>query len=471
MQTISILRQTWLIVLVVSTVALAQYELQPSLDLAQYLDQHQSGYLEIYYSLPDAAIKYAKQENDATFKSRLVLDIKIYRNQDLWASKLWKIEKEIDDPSAVEPNSQLVDLLRYMLEEPGDYRFVLHTRDLNQGERIDSSVVETSIRPLSTQKLELSDLVFASEIKRADKTADPMFVKSGYAVIPNPRRIYGEGASTVYYYFESYNLSAAISGAKYKTYCAVKDADGNQMADMGANYRTKTLHGNTSVEIGMTNVSQLPTGIYNFVYGIADTGESMLASQSKKFYVYNPAVTPAEFVEVTGTAVFGALAGMLPNELDDEFARMVHISKREERDFYKGLKNPDAKRRFISSIWENNTPKDNIPTYAYREIYLRRAQQAEQQFSNAFRPGWNTDMGRVFIVYGPPNFVDRFENEPSTKPYQTWTYDNLEGRVEFVFADRTGFKNYELMHSTKTGERYNPTWRNQIAMGSNSMSN
>ena len=48
--------------------------------------------------------------------------------------------------------------------------------------------------------------------------------------------------------------------------------------------------------------------------------------------------------------------------------------------------------------------------------------------------------------------------EIDARAYKIWFYDQVEGGVEFVLVDRLGFGNYELVHSTKKGEIYNPDW-------------
>jgi hypothetical protein len=61
-------------------------------------------------------------------------------------------------------------------------------------------------------------------------------------------------------------------------------------------------------------------------------------------------------------------------------------------------------------------------------------------------------------MYGPPDYIERFSSESDMKPHEIWRYDYIEGGVEFVFVDKGGFNNYELVHSTKRNEVNNPDW-------------
>ncbi|MGH7453419.1 MAG: hypothetical protein ACRENG_18865, partial [bacterium] len=76
------------------TVCRAQPRLKPNLDAAQFQDKAGQSYLEIYYSLPEAAIKYVPGANGA-ISCRLLLALQIYHDRQLWASKSWKIEKPL----------------------------------------------------------------------------------------------------------------------------------------------------------------------------------------------------------------------------------------------------------------------------------------------------------------------------------------------------------------------------------------
>jgi GWxTD domain-containing protein len=290
-------------------------------------------------------------------------------------------------------------------------------------------------------------------------------------VIPNASALFGEGAPELYYYFEAYHLAQNLSGRKYKTLCRIQTAEGKTVEGMGSAYRTKMKRFDSSVEMGMLNVAQLPSGKYRLVYGIADSAETLLASREKVFFVYNPAVA-ANGVhgesEMSMSSAAGPLNALEEKALDDEFARMQYLATPNEKKFYKNLSNSEAKREFIFSLWKAAPANDGLTPLAYRQQYLARAQHAEGLYKSPNRPGWKTDRGRVFIIYGPPNNIERFPSSTTTLPYEIWTYHSLKGQggVMFIFADRTGFSNYEQIHSDLQGELQDPNWQQLITRGS-----
>jgi hypothetical protein len=78
------------------------------------------------------------------------------------------------------------------------------------------------------------------------------------------------------------------------------------------------------------------------------------------------------------------------------------------------------------------------------------------------KEGWRTDRGRVYLLYGEPDHVLRVPSECNSKPYQTWYYYGIEKGVEFVFVDRLGNGDYQLVHSTKRGELQDETWQRYL---------
>lgn len=94
-----------------------------------------------------------------------------------------------------------------------------------------------------------------------------------------------------------------------------------------------------------------------------------------------------------------------------------------------------------------------------RAEYLRRVEKASQRYRAFSKPGWRTDRGRVNILYGEPDEMERVPNSENSKPYEIRKYLQIEIGVEFVFVDRSGFGEYVLVHSTKRGELKDEGWQ------------
>jgi len=89
-----------------------------------------------------------------------------------------------------------------------------------------------------------------------------------------------------------------------------------------------------------------------------------------------------------------------------ELARpLVYLMDEDQYDSLMSITSPEALKKEIDHFWLSNikneqTAKDVIA------LYYERVEMANKQFSN-FKEGWKTDPGRVFILFGPPWYVDR----------------------------------------------------------------
>lgn len=94
------------------------------------------------------------------------------------------------------------------------------------------------------------------------------------------------------------------------------------------------------------------------------------------------------------------------------------------------------------AFWKRRDPSPGTPRNEALIEFLRRIRYAEQHFQH-FGPGWRSDMGRIYIKYGPP---DQIENRPATvqsPPLEIWYYSHPFH--QFVFADREGFGRFALV--------------------------
>ncbi len=104
---------------------------------------------------------------------------------------------------------------------------------------------------------------------------------------------------------------------------------------------------------------------------------------------------------------------------------VVYIITPEERAKYLKLQDNDERNAFIKQFWERrNVQGAANGGNAYRAEYYRRIAYTNQHFA-ATVPGWKSDRGRTYIVYGPPDSVDSHPGggEGMNQPYEVWHYN------------------------------------------------
>jgi GWxTD domain-containing protein len=131
----------------------------------------------------------------------------------------------------------------------------------------------------------------------------------------------------------------------------------------------------------------------------------------------------------------------------------------EERKTFKALKTDDEREQFIEQFWLRRDPDPDTDANEYREEYYQRIAYANEHYTSGI-PGWKTDRGRMYIMFGKP---DQIESHPSggsydrptwegggstsTYPFEIWWYRYIEGvgsDVEIEFVDPTGSGEYRI---------------------------
>jgi GWxTD domain-containing protein len=138
---------------------------------------------------------------------------------------------------------------------------------------------------------------------------------------------------------------------------------------------------------------------------------------------------------------------------------VTYIITDEERKAFKKLATDDERERFIEEFWRRRDPDPDTDENEFKEEYYERIAYANEHFSSGI-PGWKTDRGRIWIMYGKP---DERETHPmggsyerpsyegggstTTYPFEIWFYRYLGGvgsGVEIEFVDPTGSGEYRI---------------------------
>jgi GWxTD domain-containing protein len=134
---------------------------------------------------------------------------------------------------------------------------------------------------------------------------------------------------------------------------------------------------------------------------------------------------------------------------------VIYIISDEERDAFKRLSNDEERDNFIEQFWLRRDPTPDTIENEYKEEHYERIAYANEHFAAGI-PGWKTDRGKMYILYGKPDEIDahpaggtyeRPQEEgggtTSTFPFETWRYRYLEdvGQeviIEFVDTCQCG---------------------------------
>ena len=127
-----------------------------------------------------------------------------------------------------------------------------------------------------------------------------------------------------------------------------------------------------------------------------------------------------------------------------------YIITDDERKAFLALSTNEEREQFIETFWQRRNPDPDSGENTFKEEHYRRIAYANEHFSSGI-PGWKTDRGHIYILWGPPDEIDShptggtYDRPPeegggttTTYPWEKWRYRHLEGigeNVELEFVD------------------------------------
>jgi GWxTD domain-containing protein len=154
----------------------------------------------------------------------------------------------------------------------------------------------------------------------------------------------------------------------------------------------------------------------------------------------------------------------LKKELNPQYKKwldedVVYIITPEERHAFLHLQTNEEREQFIEAFWARRNPDPDSPENTFKEEHYRRIAYTNEHFASGI-PGWKTDRGKIYIMWGPPDEIDAHPTggtwdrpmdqgggSTTTYPYEDWRYRYLEGmgeNVELEFVDPTSTGEYHL---------------------------
>lgn len=403
------------------------------------------GYFELYFSFYQPSLKTIVVEELEMTQGRLDVIIKNNLSGDVEVAKNWQFDFPVD-----ENNKNLTGLLRFKLDF-GNYNITIKANDINNPGFEEEHTFDIALISQSTNGLSISDIQLASAIKQDSQDKESIFYKNTLEITPNPSLIYGDNNPVIFFYSEIYGLDKT----KYDNFIVEQKLYDHNNTVQYEKSRVLEDPFSSIVEIGAIRVNNLNSGIYTLLVSVKDNKNHISANSTKKIYVYNRSLVDetTTFTENSISELQSEIMILSEDELNYMFETAEYIATENEKSQWGKLKEIDAKKRFLVNFWDKRDYDFSTSINEYKRDYYERVNYANQHFGNVSRnEGWKTDRGRVYITYGKPSQIERFQNEYYTKPYEVWEYNDIEGGVIFFFVDEQGLNIYRLIHSNKKGE-------------------
>lgn len=344
---------------------------------------------------------------------------------------------------------------------PGRYRLDIEVTDSASGRRLGSNV---TLEGFSTEP-PLSDLLLAPDIREVgpgDTLPGSGEIRKGKLLITaSAELLLTPLRSKAFYLLETYNGQADSA----RLALTVKDSTGKVVVSTPSSMAQLPKGG--GMLTGALDLTGLPPGQYLLTTGLAMDGQKL--ERSARFEMADLAETMAKAADAKAAervTDVGYFADMNQNELDDAEAPLVLIAKSGELSVYNDKLSVPAKRRFLSEFWARRDPSPGTPRNEERDQFysaIAYAGKAYREGGRAATPGWKTDRGRIYTRNGVPDDVLRRTQQGNAPPYEVWRYSKGKGRY-YIFADRTGFGAYNLLHSNDLQEAGLSNWQRILGL-------
>jgi GWxTD domain-containing protein len=356
-------------------------------------------------------------------------------------------ERRLDrPPKATGPGHEVYFLDSSSLDlVPGLYNLSVSVVDRSNG-REDRLHSELTVPSYSAPGLMISDLLLTSTVPSPE--VEGQFVHNGYRVIPSPDRAFGARNSMVYVYQEIYHLQTSpVAEDSFRVSYRLLDGGGQEVrryAATGGPNRT-----DRAVKIAGLSIAGITPGSYMLEATVEDRASGLRTRTTRPLDVV-PLSQPASAEEELTEA-----------QLEKSLNILSYIALSRERALLSDL-DETGRETFVMRYWSAHDPDATVPGNPYRDEMIARYDYANEHYGG-HDEGWKTDRGRVYIIYGPPEEIERHVSNPGTRDHEVWMYA-FEGEAKFIFVDERGYGQYRLVHSTARGELQYPEWETFIKL-------
>ena len=236
-------------------------------------------------------------------------------------------------------------------------------------------------------------------------------------VLPHPSRSYGDDVPIVCVFALVEDSLAALPDTVYALRWEIRDGGGRSVRDSTLAFPRRARRGNVVLRPGIVGLTM---GTYRMTVDVI-LGSSRVRREGS-FRIDESRISVMRDPQMVRT-VLGYVA------TNDEMIALESA--------------PDDS---LDSIWRRFwTRRDPRPESSANEAlieFMQRVEYATRNFG-VLESGWRSDMGRIYIKYGPPEQVDRTVSDVGRTPTEIWTYYGRN--ATFVFQDRDGFGRFRLV--------------------------
>lgn len=369
--------------------------------------------VDLYLELPYTSLQFVNQGGFFRASYELIVGVNDTAGR-LLTEKVWSGRMEVDSIQEIRLRRPGEIVQKSIHLAPGRYVFAIRVRDIETN-RQSTSRPSITVPDYGPGRWKVSDAMILKDLK---------VVEGRTEIVPNIGASISDVVDSFHVFLKLYN-DLGVDSARLIT----------QVVDRGG----VTIRSDTAAEAIRGGQNDLLPAVRCTGLGVGEFTLSVRAIPLPP-----PAAGDGQAVDLAQTErTFGVRWLSAPIDVPDidvAIDQMQYILEKEDLERMKSLP-VEAKRDGWIDYWRKRDPSPGSERNELMEEYYSRVAYANRQFSH-YTDGWKTDMGMVHIIFGAPSNIERHPFEINSKPYEIWTYYELNR--QFIFVDATGFGDYRL---------------------------
>jgi GWxTD domain-containing protein len=368
-------------------------------------------YIEFNCEAPYQNFSYETINGNIITQATIVFNLSCLSHVDSFVDTLYR---QFTIPSFSEAaRQQMSFIIQFGLHVPeGLYDYEIKITSGNREGTVNGSL------DITRDQYKISDILLASAI--VTDTTENYLRKGNLRVIPHPSGLFNEQYTTLYVYYEVYDILPGDDSLKI--IYSIVDHDNKIIRKISRSLAKR--YSSEAVNFGI-NIQGLDPGEYFFHVYVRDSVADIVAGKSIPFII-------------TGIGRKEISYEGMPYYDEVEYFLTPHDYK-----YFQSLPK-EGKAIFLKKFWESQD---------YFEI-AERFEYADAHYQEGNKAGRKTDRGRIYIKYGPPDEIEKSVTEYyESRSYEHWQYYNGD---QFLFIDIRGTNEYTLVWTNVSGEQSQP---------------
>jgi GWxTD domain-containing protein len=430
------------------------------LNVASYNAPGGTCYMETYLNVIGKTAVYLNDSNHK-LQGKINIMVTFSQNDSIKLGNSYNLlSPEVEDTSK---RVDFIDVQRYGLKR-GKYVLEVTIQDKNNPKGKAFTIKQKVNVGYPMDSIYISDAEFLESYTASAQSNSP-FYRNGYTMVPYVYTYYPNGVNQLNFYDEIYNTGKVLGTGErviikyfiesYETHAKLYEYNNVKVTQVDS----------INPVLGGFNIEKLPSGNYYLVVQAIDKYNTVRATHSYPFLRSNKNME-LSLKDIAAVNIANSFVNKYNNKdtLAEYIKSLWPISSLNQREFIKDNNFTKSDllllQQYFYNFWVNRNPND--PEGDWKK-YNEEVKYVNQQFKTFGLKGYETDRGRVYLQYGPPDQRVRSTVNPTSYPYEIWEYYRLsDGEIDrkFVFYEPDLVtNNYQLLHSTARGEIQNRQWQ------------